>query len=144
MYSFRTLSLTRAGNFSNIVSLYVFPRCYWKQYCRPLEWVQQIQSEFNMQLPRMRVHKLLWITGRFIASLYQRCFEVTPYCVMMNSVTFWIGLFFFCRSYCDNLGYHPLSAADFGKIMKNVFPNMKARRLGTRGKSKYPLSECYH
>lgn len=45
-----------------------------------------------------------------------------------------------CRSYCDNLGYHPLSAADFGKIMKNVFPNMKARRLGMRGKSKYPLS----
>ncbi|PNI74710.1 RFX7 isoform 3, partial [Pan troglodytes] len=40
------------------------------------------------------------------------------------------------KSYCDNLGYHPLSAADFGKIMKNVFPNMKARRLGTRGKSK--------
>ncbi|KAJ1079323.1 hypothetical protein K5549_020036, partial [Capra hircus] len=44
------------------------------------------------------------------------------------------------KSYCDNLGYHPLSAADFGKIMKNVFPNMKARRLGTRGKSKY---HCY-
>ncbi|XP_062845681.1 DNA-binding protein RFX7 [Trichomycterus rosablanca] len=43
------------------------------------------------------------------------------------------------KSYCDNLGYHALSAADFGKIMKNVFPNMKARRLGTRGKSKY----CY-
>lgn len=42
------------------------------------------------------------------------------------------------RSYCDNLGYNPLSAADFGKIMKNVFPNMKARRLGMRGKSKYP------
>lgn len=44
-----------------------------------------------------------------------------------------------CRSYCDNLGYNPLSAADFGKIMKNVFPNMKARRLGMRGKSKYPF-----
>eukprot|EP00062_Callorhinchus_milii_P002319 gi/632938386/ref/XP_007904764.1/ PREDICTED: DNA-binding protein RFX7 [Callorhinchus milii] len=43
------------------------------------------------------------------------------------------------KGYCDNLGYHSLSAADFGKIMKNVFPNMKARRLGTRGKSKY----CY-
>ncbi|KAL6474466.1 hypothetical protein MHYP_G00180270 [Metynnis hypsauchen] len=43
------------------------------------------------------------------------------------------------KSYCDNLGYHPLSAADFGKIMKNVFPNMKARRLGMRGKSKYPF-----
>ncbi|MEQ2301984.1 hypothetical protein AMECASPLE_001735 [Ameca splendens] len=45
------------------------------------------------------------------------------------------------KSYCDNLGYNPLSAADFGKIMKNVFPNMKARRLGMRGKSKYPYNE---
>ncbi|XP_069549638.1 DNA-binding protein RFX7-like [Brachyistius frenatus] len=44
------------------------------------------------------------------------------------------------KSFCDNLNYHPLSAADFGKMMKNVFPNMKARRLGMRGKSKYPLS----
>ncbi|XP_052011103.1 DNA-binding protein RFX7-like [Xyrauchen texanus] len=43
------------------------------------------------------------------------------------------------KSYCDSLGYNALSAADFGKIMKNVFPNMKARRLGMRGKSKY----CY-
>ncbi|CAL9701844.1 unnamed protein product [Knipowitschia caucasica] len=42
------------------------------------------------------------------------------------------------KSFCDNLNYHPLSAADFGKMMKNVFPNMKARRLGMRGKSKYP------
>lgn len=50
-----------------------------------------------------------------------------------------VGSLFSCRSYCDNLGYNPLSAADFGKIMKNVFPNMKARRLGMRGKSKYPL-----
>lgn len=45
------------------------------------------------------------------------------------------------RSFCDNLSYHPLSAADFGKMMKTVFPNMKARRLGMRGKSKYPLPE---
>lgn len=47
------------------------------------------------------------------------------------------------KSYCDSLGYHALSAADFGKIMKNVFPNMKARRLGMRGKSKYPLVEHF-
>lgn len=52
----------------------------------------------------------------------------------LNQVSFSV----FFRSYCDNLGYHALSAADFGKIMKNVFPNMKARRLGMRGKSKYP------
>ncbi|KAM4744163.1 DNA-binding protein RFX7-like [Anableps anableps] len=43
------------------------------------------------------------------------------------------------KSFCDNLNYHPLSAADFGKMMKNVFPNMKARRLGMRGK----LTYCY-
>uniref|UniRef100_A0A8C6ULH0 Regulatory factor X7 n=1 Tax=Neogobius melanostomus TaxID=47308 RepID=A0A8C6ULH0_9GOBI len=48
------------------------------------------------------------------------------------------------KSFCDNLNYHPLSAADFGKMMKNVFPNMKARRLGMRGKSKYPsYTYCY-
>ncbi|CAJ1049177.1 DNA-binding protein RFX7-like [Xyrichtys novacula] len=47
------------------------------------------------------------------------------------------------KSFCDNLNYHPLSAADFGKMMKNVFPNMKARRLGMRGKSKYPLLEWF-
>ncbi|KAJ8002553.1 hypothetical protein DPEC_G00160100 [Dallia pectoralis] len=47
------------------------------------------------------------------------------------------------KSYCDNLAYHSLSAADFGKIMKNVFPNMKARRLGMRGKSKYPFKPLF-
>lgn len=57
---------------------------------------------------------------------------------MSYLLTSWC-IFFSHRSYCDNLGYNPLSAADFGKIMKNVFPNMKARRLGMRGKSKYPF-----
>ncbi len=59
------------------------------------------------------------------------------HCSVFYLVIRWV--LFSCRSYCDNLGYNPLSAADFGKIMKNVFPNMKARRLGMRGKSKYPL-----
>ncbi|PIO30752.1 hypothetical protein AB205_0004100, partial [Aquarana catesbeiana] len=46
------------------------------------------------------------------------------------------------KSYCDNLGYHPLSAADFGKIMKNVFPNMKARLKGITQTSAFvPMSE---
>ena len=63
--------------------------------------------------------------------------------VISTNIRYWLfynptPVLFFSRSYCDNLGYNPLSAADFGKIMKNVFPNMKARRLGMRGKSKYP------
>lgn len=33
----------------------------------------------------------------------------------------------------------PLSQADFGKVMKQVYPKVRARRLGTRGNSRY----CY-
>ena len=40
--------------------------------------------------------------------------------------------------YCESHGYKFLSQADFGKVMKCVFPNVKPRRLGQRGQSKYP------
>ncbi|XP_067328442.1 DNA-binding protein RFX5 [Anolis sagrei] len=43
------------------------------------------------------------------------------------------------KRYCDNLCCRSLSAANFGKIMREIFPNIKARRLGGRGQSKY----CY-
>ncbi|XP_063041288.1 DNA-binding protein RFX5 isoform X2 [Engraulis encrasicolus] len=43
------------------------------------------------------------------------------------------------KRYCDNLQQRPLSAANFGKIIRDIFPNIKARRLGGRGQSKY----CY-
>ncbi|XP_068270853.1 DNA-binding protein RFX5 isoform X2 [Nyctibius grandis] len=43
------------------------------------------------------------------------------------------------KRYCDNLCCRPLSAANFGKIIHEIFPNIKARRLGGRGQSKY----CY-
>ncbi|KAM9368330.1 DNA-binding protein RFX5 [Phaethornis superciliosus] len=43
------------------------------------------------------------------------------------------------RRYCDNLCSRPLSTANFGKIIREIFPNIKARRLGGRGQSKY----CY-
>ena len=44
------------------------------------------------------------------------------------------------RRYCENLQHRPLSAANFGKIIRDIFPNIKARRLGGRGQSKYPLT----
>ncbi|NWR65362.1 RFX5 protein, partial [Bucorvus abyssinicus] len=47
------------------------------------------------------------------------------------------------RRYCDNLCCRPLSAANFGKIIREIFPNIKARRLGGRGQSKYPSPYCY-
>ncbi|NXN13369.1 RFX5 protein, partial [Indicator maculatus] len=37
------------------------------------------------------------------------------------------------KRYCDNLCCRPLSAANFGKIIREIFPNIKARRLGGRG-----------
>ncbi|KAL3885055.1 hypothetical protein ACJMK2_025153 [Sinanodonta woodiana] len=43
------------------------------------------------------------------------------------------------RLYCENHYLRPLCTADFGKVMKCVFPNVKARRLGQRGQSRY----CY-
>ncbi|XP_045460132.1 uncharacterized protein LOC123670661 [Harmonia axyridis] len=41
--------------------------------------------------------------------------------------------------YCSRIRMKPLSQADFGKVMKQVYPKVKARRLGTRGNSRY----CY-
>ncbi|KAK4807626.1 hypothetical protein QYF61_015972 [Mycteria americana] len=44
------------------------------------------------------------------------------------------------KRYCDNLCCRPLSTANFGKIIREIFPNIKARRLGGRGQSKYPFA----
>lgn len=41
--------------------------------------------------------------------------------------------------YCNRVNIKPLSTADFGKVMKQVFPEIRPRRLGTRGNSRY----CY-
>ncbi|XP_050397776.2 mucin-4 [Patella vulgata] len=43
------------------------------------------------------------------------------------------------KEYCDSHDRKFLCPADFGKVMKCVFPNVKARRLGQRGQSRY----CY-
>lgn len=43
------------------------------------------------------------------------------------------------EQHCDRNTIKPLSQADFGKVMKQVFPKVRARRLGQRGNSKY----CY-
>ncbi|XP_023231984.1 DNA-binding protein RFX7-like [Centruroides sculpturatus] len=43
------------------------------------------------------------------------------------------------KSFCNANNLEPLCAADFGKVMKQVFPSVKPRRLGTRGNSRY----CY-
>jgi len=48
-------------------------------------------------------------------------------------------LFDFYRNYCTENSIKPLSTADFGKVMKQVFPAVRPRRLGTRGHSRY----CY-
>lgn len=49
------------------------------------------------------------------------------------------GLYLLTRSYCTREDIKPLSTADFGKVMKQIFPGIRPRRLGTRGNSRY----CY-
>ena len=44
-----------------------------------------------------------------------------------------------CREYCNVNNLKALSTADFGKVMKQVYPQVRPRRLGTRGNSRY----CY-
>lgn len=43
------------------------------------------------------------------------------------------------RSFFEKNKIEALCAADFGKVMKHVFPSVRPRRLGTRGNSRY----CY-
>ncbi|CAL8104744.1 unnamed protein product [Calicophoron daubneyi] len=43
------------------------------------------------------------------------------------------------KAYCDKHHMKTLNTADFGKVMKRAFPNVKPRRLGQRGQSRY----CY-
>lgn len=38
---------------------------------------------------------------------------------------------------CANFNLNPLAPANFGKVLRILFPNLKTRRLGMRGKSKY-------
>jgi hypothetical protein len=47
--------------------------------------------------------------------------------------------FDYSRDYCNFNSLKPLSTADFGKVMKQVYPQVRPRRLGTRGNSRY----CY-
>lgn len=42
-------------------------------------------------------------------------------------------------AFCMSSNMKPLSTADFGKVMKQVYPSVRPRRLGTRGNSRY----CY-
>ncbi len=51
---------------------------------------------------------------------------------------------YFFRFYSESHGNKFLSQADFGKVMKCVFPNVKPRRLGQRGQSKYPFMKKIH
>eukprot|EP01137_Pigoraptor_chileana_P016810 Opistho-2@73936 len=41
------------------------------------------------------------------------------------------------QEYCTVSGVDPVNAASFGKLIRHIFPNLKTRRLGTRGNSKY-------
>jgi len=39
--------------------------------------------------------------------------------------------------FCNKTAIEPVNAASFGKIIRTTFPDLKTRRLGKRGQSKY-------
>ncbi|KAI2567730.1 RFX4 isoform 10, partial [Pan troglodytes] len=39
--------------------------------------------------------------------------------------------------FCEKNDTQPVNAASFGKIIRQQFPQLTTRRLGTRGQSKY-------
>lgn len=57
---------------------------------------------------------------------------------IFNSENLFCFLFIYSM-YCMRNSMKPLSTADFGKVMKQVYPRVRPRRLGTRGNSRY----CY-
>ncbi|KAG5456349.1 MAG: RFX DNA-binding domain-containing protein, partial [Olpidium bornovanus] len=48
-----------------------------------------------------------------------------------------ISLYSHYLKYCQQQGLRPVNSASFGKLIRSVFPDLKTRRLGTRGQSKY-------
>lgn len=48
-----------------------------------------------------------------------------------------IALYNHYLDFCNSTNVTPVNAASFGKIIRSTFPELKTRRLGTRGKSKY-------
>ncbi|XP_065177904.1 transcription factor RFX4-like [Sycon ciliatum] len=47
------------------------------------------------------------------------------------------AIFTFYSECCKQASIQPVNSASFGKAMRQVFPNIKTRRLGTRGQSRY-------
>ncbi|KAG0167986.1 DNA-binding protein rfx2 [Apophysomyces sp. BC1034] len=47
------------------------------------------------------------------------------------------GMYEHYKTFCRTRGTQPVNSATFGKLIRTVFPEIKTRRLGTRGQSKY-------
>ncbi|KAL6064722.1 DNA-binding protein RFX2 isoform X2 [Balamuthia mandrillaris] len=47
------------------------------------------------------------------------------------------ALFDHYLQFCEEEGLESINAASFGKLIRTIFPQLKTRRLGTRGNSKY-------
>ena len=46
--------------------------------------------------------------------------------------------------FCQDHNIMPLNQAGFGKVIKLIFPNVRSRRLGNRGNSRYILIDLYN
>ena len=47
------------------------------------------------------------------------------------------------EEFCRQTKTEPINNATFGKLIRAIFPNLKTRRLGTRGNSKVHYAKCF-
>lgn len=122
-------------------AMWLLRNTVWRPHSLQMKVLIMFQISLGTSSPRC--HCFDMIVFIWYLTVYLVLLRFPMPCLLSVCLSASVVLFVCFRSYCDNLCYHPLSAADFGKIMKNVFPNMKARRLGMRGKSKYPSLEWF-
>ena len=48
-----------------------------------------------------------------------------------------------CRSFASHHQFNVISMTEFGKAVRTVFPDVRERRLGKRGGTKYSLWSSY-
>ncbi|XP_033103858.1 transcription factor RFX4-like [Anneissia japonica] len=68
------------------------------------------------------------LTLQWLMENYETCESYSvPRCVVYDQYT----------DFCASNSFNPLNPATFGKLIRQVFVNLKTRRLGIRGQSKY-------
>lgn len=91
--------------------------------------LEQLASKANLAAPGAAADKA---RSLFVTSWLMENYEVEEDHNVPRS-----SMYAHYLKYCQQQGVRPVNSASFGKLIRSVFPDLKTRRLGTRGQSKY-------